>query len=61
LHPYYLTGFIDGEGCFNLTISQNSELAVGWHVIPTFKISLHNKDRALLEYIQRSFGVALRE
>jgi LAGLIDADG DNA endonuclease family protein/ATP synthase A subunit len=57
LHPYYFTGFIDGEGCFNLTISKNSELAVGWHVIPTFKISLHNKDRALLEYIQRWLGV----
>lgn len=57
LHPYYFTGFIDGEGCFNLTISKNSELAVGWHVIPTFKISLHYKDRALLEYIQRWWGV----
>jgi hypothetical protein len=56
-NPYYLTGFIDGEGCFNLTITKHSELSTGWNVIPTFKISLHNKDRALLEYIKGSLGV----
>jgi len=32
-------------------------LAVGWQIIPIFKISLHVKDRALLELIQRSLGV----
>lgn len=57
MNPYHLTGFIDGEGCFNLTISKHSELVVGWMVIPTFKISLHVKDRALLESVQRSLGV----
>lgn len=57
LNPYYLTGFIDAEGCFNLTLYKNSQLATGWHVLPTFKISLHTKDRALLESIQRSLGV----
>lgn len=57
INPYYLTGFIDGEGCFNLSIYKNSELAVGWHIIPVFKISLHVKDKALLESIQRSLGV----
>jgi len=28
-NPYYLTGFIDGEGCFNLTIIKHSELSTG--------------------------------
>lgn len=57
INPYYLSGFIDGEGCFNLTIYKNSQLATGWRIIPTFKISLHNKDRALLESIAKYLGV----
>jgi len=29
INPYHLTGFIDGEGCFNLTLSKHRELATG--------------------------------
>lgn len=57
INPYHLTGFIDGEGCFSISLYKNSELAVGWQIIPIFKISLHVKDKALLELIQRSLGV----
>jgi hypothetical protein len=57
LNPHYLTGFIDGEGCFNITINKHRELATGWRVNPVFKISLHNRDIALLEQIQKSLGV----
>lgn len=46
LNPYYLTGFIDAEGCFNVSILKNSELVTGWHIRPSFQISLHTKDRA---------------
>ena len=57
LHPYYITGFIDGEGCFSTSIFKDSRTLTGWQVKPVFKISLHNKDRILLEAIQRTFGV----
>lgn len=52
INPHYLTGFIDGEGCFNITINKNRELATGWRVNPVFKISLHNRDIALLEQMK---------
>jgi len=57
INPHYLTGFIDGEGCFNISILKNNELSTGWQIIPTFQISLHAKDKELLELIQKSLGV----
>lgn len=57
INPYYITGFSDGEACFALSIYKDSRMLTGWQVKPFFKISLHNKDRALLELIQRYFGV----
>lgn len=57
LNPYYITGFVDGEGCFTISIFKDSRMLTGWQVKPIFKISLHKKDRALLESIQRSLGV----
>jgi hypothetical protein len=29
LHPWFITGFTDGEGCFSVYISKNNELKVG--------------------------------
>jgi len=57
LHPYFITGFIDGEGCFNLSIFKDSRRTTGWQVKPRFLISLHKRDRALLELIKTSLGV----
>lgn len=54
LNPHYLTGFVDGEGCFSLSIYKQSKNLTGWQVKPIFSISLHNKDIKLLEAIQRT-------
>lgn len=45
INPYYLIGFIDGLGCFNVAVFRNREMATGLQVIPSFQISLHTKDR----------------
>lgn len=55
LNPDYLTGFVDGEGCFSLSIYKQGKNLTGWQVKPIFSISLHNKDIKLLEAIQRTF------
>lgn len=55
LNPDYLTGFVDGEGCFSLSIFKEDRSLTGWQVKPIFSISLHNKDIKLLEAIQRTF------
>lgn len=54
LNPHYLTGFVDGEGCFSLSIYKQDKNLTGWQVKPIFSISLHNKEIKLLEAIQRT-------
>ena len=49
LDPWFLTGFTDGEGCFNITISKDSRQKIGWRVKFSFQIGLSEKDITLLE------------
>jgi hypothetical protein len=57
LNPYYITGFVDGEGSFIITVNPNSRLKTGYRVRATFSIGLHERDLPLLKLIQNYFGV----
>lgn len=52
LNPYYITGFIDGEGCFLINIRPLSGTKIGYHVYLAFKVKLHSRDTALLQNIR---------
>ena len=56
LDPWFLTGFIDGEGCFRIPITK-IDRAIGWRVQLFFQITLHEKDEILLENIRNCLGV----
>lgn len=49
LNPNLLTGFIDGEGCFHISIVKDEKLKIGWRVRPHFQIGLHLKNIVLME------------
>jgi hypothetical protein len=52
----YISGYVDGEGCFNVSLSPRSTLLVGWEVRPSFSVS-QNGDRAeVLTLLQAYFG-----
>jgi hypothetical protein len=52
----YISGYVDGEGCFTVSISPRATLVVGWEVRPSLSVS-QNGDRAeVLRLIQRWFG-----
>jgi hypothetical protein len=52
----YISGYVDGEGCFTVSISPRAKLAVGWEVRPSLSVS-QNGDRAeVLQFIQAHFG-----
>ena len=52
----YISGYVDGEGCFTVSISPRAKLAVGWEVRPSLSVS-QNGDRAeVLHQIQAYFG-----
>jgi LAGLIDADG endonuclease len=56
LTPDYLAGFIDGEGCFSVSIHPNPNAKFGWLIDPDFTINQHRQSRELLESIRRFFG-----
>jgi hypothetical protein len=52
----YISGYVDGEECFTVSISPRAKLLVGWEVRPGFSVS-QNGDRAeVLHAIQAYFG-----
>ena len=52
----YISGYVDGEGCFTVSISPRAKLVVGWEVRPSLSVS-QNGDRAeVLQLIQDYFG-----
>src|SRR5918996_2880883 len=52
----YISGYVDGEGCFTVSISPRATLVVGWEVRPSISVS-QNEDRSeVLLDIQQYFG-----
>ncbi len=47
--PAYISGYVDGEGCFTVSISPRASLRMGWEVRPSFSVS-QNGDRAEVLY-----------
>jgi hypothetical protein len=45
----YISGFIDGEGCFCVSFQPSLRHRFGWEVRPSFSVS-QNSDRAILLY-----------
>jgi hypothetical protein len=41
----YISGYVDGEGCFTVSIAPRAKLRVGWEVRPSLSVS-QNGDRA---------------
>jgi LAGLIDADG endonuclease len=52
----YISGFVDGEGCFCVSFQPSRRHRFGWEVRPSFSVS-QNADRAELLYeIQNRWG-----
>lgn len=52
----YISGFVDGEGCFSISFSKRSKFLIGWETKPSFSVS-QNADRAEVLYLmQQKFG-----
>ncbi len=52
----WIVGFVDGEGCFSVSIIRNSTMTSGWQVFPEFVVTQGAKSRSALELIQHQFG-----
>jgi len=56
INPYWIVGFIDGEGCFHVSVSKNKSSKLGYQVTLEFSITQHIRDRKLMEKFIEFFG-----
>ena len=38
IHPWYVTGFVDGEGSFHIALYKDIRMKTGWKIIPEFHV-----------------------
>lgn len=55
LNPNYIVGFVDGEGCFSITINQHSNRVLP-EVRLLFEIELRDDDEDILRQIQSTLN-----
>ena len=57
---YYIAGFTDGEGSFNVSLKKRNDYVGEWKITASFNIS--QKDRVILSWIKKILGCGtLRE
>ena len=48
----YISGYVDGEGCFSVSFSKREKFIVGWETKPSFSVS-QNEDRAQILFLMQ--------
>ncbi len=56
LHAQWIVGFVDGEGCFHVSINRMQKMKLGWQVLPEFRVVQHQRDESVLYRIKNYFG-----
>jgi hypothetical protein len=58
LDPLWVVGFVDGEGCFSVSVHRNANAKStgGWQLHPVFHVYQHVRYRAVLEALVGVFG-----
>ncbi len=56
LDAQWVTGFVDGEGCFHVGINPHLEMRAGVQVLPEFTVVQHERDVQLLHALKAFFG-----
>ncbi len=56
LDAQWVVGFVDGEGCFHVGISKDSDLKLGYQVLPEFTVVQHERDVQVHHALKANFG-----
>jgi LAGLIDADG DNA endonuclease family protein len=51
----WITGFVDGEGCFHVGINSHSDMRCGYQVLPEFTVVQHERDVKVLHALKDYF------
>jgi hypothetical protein len=52
----WVTGFVDGEGCFHVGINPHPDMRSGHQVLPEFTVVQHKRDAQVLHGLKAYFG-----
>jgi hypothetical protein len=52
----YLSGFVDGEGCFSVGVTRRPDLRFGWQLVPEFRVSQNAERATVLETLRDVLG-----
>jgi len=52
----YISGFVDGEGCFSVSFTKRSRFLVGWETKPSFSVSQNRNRAEQLFIMHKHFG-----
>ena len=55
LDPWYVTGLVEGEGCFSVSFSLKDKLKVGIETRPSFSVSLNRRNLELIKKLREFF------
>ena len=53
---WYVTGFVDGEGCFSISFNERKKLKMGVEVRPSFSIGQSKRSLPAMQRVQAYFG-----
>lgn len=56
LDANWVVGFVDGEGCFHVSINRMHKMSLGWQVLPEFRVVQHQRDELILLKLKEYFG-----
>jgi len=56
LEAEWVTGFVDGEGCFHVGIAAHPDMRMHFQVLPEFTVVQHERDVQLLHALKSFFG-----
>lgn len=56
LEAEWITGFVDGEGCFHVGINSHEEMTAGFQVLPEFAVVQHKRDVQVLHALKAYFN-----
>ena len=52
----WVVGFVDGEGCFSVTIQKSRSMTTGWQVFPELAVTQGERSVQVLYDLQQFFG-----
>ncbi|MDP3771389.1 MAG: LAGLIDADG family homing endonuclease [bacterium] len=56
MEPWYVAGFVDGEGSFHIALYEDPRMKTGWKAIPEFHVSQRQSSRSVLDDLVDFFG-----